>query len=535
MIKKISMKVLFISLLIINLSLVSAQFYGGDVPSSFMGGNYQIYGRSINPQFNQPGFGLGSGINPRDYWGNFDREDCKERQDVILTIPPGGCSPAVVRSDLLEEQNVPVFCKVSSIQVNPLIDVTRIRSIRFKGEYPPGVSGVSYYPARAAVRSSNKLIGSPVVDNVGYLVVVLRRFDSEENMPDWLEGNVTAVIDYDSEGAFGIGQHDFYLSELDDEEWEREYKEYGFWKGKGFIRLEHVDENSARISIYRDANYKETSITLGERETSGDIYLGGSYCAAGMNIKVQDIGYPVDSVLLKVDDQEMWVGDNGRFLDGKCRVRNIDPSYVGGGSVRISCSGTRSFSLSLNDGGASFSVDSPLNEKDKTDEYKVGEVVKQSGDDEIRLAYVGRYKNAKSNYVILVKDGIGGNRFYDMGNFISRRENSWKNMPAVEIAKILKSMVLFKGWEDMINYGREYEGSEHRFYQILASKLKSQYDLKNEDIRILVGVGAEWNEQDIILEEPVSGTEFLDKEENKLLKEYYDETIDNYEEVFESN
>ena len=74
---------------------------------------------------------------------------------------------------------MPVFCKVSSIQVNPLIDVTKIRSIRFKGEYPPGVSGISYYPARAAVRSQRGLVNSPIEDNVGYLVVVLSRNEIE--------------------------------------------------------------------------------------------------------------------------------------------------------------------------------------------------------------------------------------------------------------------------------------------------------------------------------------------------------------------
>ena len=43
---------------------------------------------------------------------------------MILQIAPGGCSPSVVTSDLLEEQPVPVFCKVMAIQVNPLIDVS---------------------------------------------------------------------------------------------------------------------------------------------------------------------------------------------------------------------------------------------------------------------------------------------------------------------------------------------------------------------------------------------------------------------------
>src|SRR3989344_1148815 len=58
------------------------------------------------------------------YWpilGNKDQ--CLARQDVMLQVSPGGCQPTVVRSDLLAEQNVPVFCQIDALQINPLIDI----------------------------------------------------------------------------------------------------------------------------------------------------------------------------------------------------------------------------------------------------------------------------------------------------------------------------------------------------------------------------------------------------------------------------
>ena len=122
-------------LLVGGVSAEQFSFGGGSDASGFTGG-YRTFGASVSPQFNQPGFGAGSGFNPSTYWSNIEQADCRERQDIFLTIPPGGCSPDVVRSDLLEEQNVPIFCKVSSVQVNPLIDISKIRSVRFKGEYP---------------------------------------------------------------------------------------------------------------------------------------------------------------------------------------------------------------------------------------------------------------------------------------------------------------------------------------------------------------------------------------------------------------
>ncbi|MEK6885814.1 MAG: hypothetical protein AABX17_02515, partial [Nanoarchaeota archaeon] len=39
--------------------------------------------------------------------------------DMQLFIPPLGCQPYVVRSDLLEEQNVPVFCNLVPLKINP--------------------------------------------------------------------------------------------------------------------------------------------------------------------------------------------------------------------------------------------------------------------------------------------------------------------------------------------------------------------------------------------------------------------------------
>ena len=322
-----------------NLNLVLAAdstIFSGGVPTSFSGDNYRVYGASVNPQFTQPSFYGGSETDILGYWNNFNKEDCKERQDVILMIPPGGCSPSVVRSDLLEEQDVPVFCKVSSIQVNPLIDITKIRSIHFKGGNPPGVAGMSYFPARIAVRSDSKLIGSPIADNVGYLVIKLRKTANEKDMPDLIAGNVTAVIDYDSEGVFGVGQQDFYLTETSDEEWQNQYKSFGFWKGKGYVRLEALDEDSARISIYRDATGREASVDIKKGETSRDIYLGGYYCAAGMNIKLEDIGYPVDTALLRIDDEDLWLAKGDSFLNKNCRDKN---------KITISCDNVNIISI----------------------------------------------------------------------------------------------------------------------------------------------------------------------------------------------
>ena len=127
----------------------------------------------------------------------FDNNQCGAVQDFLVQIAPFGCTPSVVRSDLLEEQNVPVFCQLSATQFNPLIDVKAIDSISFKGQYPKEVSGIGFYPASAAVRSSNKaLLNSPILENIGYAVIVLKQQPIESEMPDFVEGTLTAFLRY---------------------------------------------------------------------------------------------------------------------------------------------------------------------------------------------------------------------------------------------------------------------------------------------------------------------------------------------------
>ena len=43
---------------------------------------------------------------------------------------------------------------------------------------------------------------------------------------DYVEGNITASIDYDVQNAFGLGNTNFYVSEMTDDEWKRDYKQY---------------------------------------------------------------------------------------------------------------------------------------------------------------------------------------------------------------------------------------------------------------------------------------------------------------------
>jgi len=151
----------FLSVLIImSVVFVSGQVQFGGTPVVSQGSSFQSqFGSNFyvdyNPQPNFQTYYTAQNIN--EYWPVLRDEagGCFGRQDFVLQVSPGGCEPAVVRSDLLAEQNVPVFCQIDALQLNPLINVREIKNIRFSGEYPAEVAGTGFHPARAALRDGS--------------------------------------------------------------------------------------------------------------------------------------------------------------------------------------------------------------------------------------------------------------------------------------------------------------------------------------------------------------------------------------------
>lgn len=311
-------------------------------------------GNSFSSASNQPQASFQtyySGSNIKDYWPALQEDTCEARQDIILQASPGGCQPAVVRSDLLAEQNVPVFCQIDALQVNPLIDIKQISNIRFSGNYPKEVVSAGFHPARAAVNTRDRLLGDPLINNIGYVVVILKKTPNEKNLSDSVKVTLTGQLEYNSGNSFGIGNTEFSLKPVSDSDWEQQKNKQSFWNGRYFIRLDEADSNYAYVSIY-NGDKKIASLKLERGKTSEPIYIEGDYCQAGVSayyggfessgtkarIEISD-GNGVDSL-------DVYQGTN--FLDGRCSVRKITSYGVdNAGEVLISCSGQKQFTLSL--------------------------------------------------------------------------------------------------------------------------------------------------------------------------------------------
>ncbi len=269
------------------------------------------------------------------YWPILDdKESCRARQDMILQVAPGGCQPNVVRSDLLAEQNVPVFCQINALKLNPLINIKEINYVRFSGKYPKDVISAGYHPAKAALRTRDKLLGSPLIDNIGYAVVVLKKNEKEAELPDFVTINLSGKIEYEGGNALGIGKAEFLLKQQSDDEWESSKDIQSFWNGRYFIRLERADPESADVSIYR-GDRKVSSVRAEKGKVSREIYLPGFYCQAGLEVSYDGFKAAEKSARIEVGDEKgndvIEVYEGSRIINDKCTIEkiNIEKGRVG--------------------------------------------------------------------------------------------------------------------------------------------------------------------------------------------------------------
>ena len=254
----------------------------------------------------------------------FDSRMCEAGQDFVLQVAPLGCTPAVVRSDLLEEQDTWVYCPIAATKINPLIKIEAINYLTFKNEeFSKYVSDIGFHPVRSALGVQDK-VTSPVLENIGYAVVKLKEFRLKQRCLILLKGNVTARLVYDIENAFGTFRTGFYLKPMKDEEWNKEFLRNGFWRGKGYIRAEDVQSDKATISVYSGNTISRSSgsyqqklatFSLKKGEESQQVYLPTfDYCLGGLKVKLDDIKDPDTTARLKINADDVEVVRGRKIL-----------------------------------------------------------------------------------------------------------------------------------------------------------------------------------------------------------------------------
>lgn len=369
------------------------------------------YSTSSSSLFNNAG-GVGSFASYSQ--GKIDAELCSAGTDFILQIDPFSCEPAPVRSDLLEEEDVTVYCKISATQINPLIDVESIKTIYISGTYPSEVKSVGYFPSQSALGyTSENVLGDVALNNMGYVAITLRHNANESSMPDYVEGDLTARIKYDVENAFGVGNAEFSLPVLSDNEYNNKINQYSFWEGRGYLRVESVGNDNAMISIYSDVNSVGTSsvdkqrvsrLTLEEGQTSGEIFLPGfSPCLASLKVRLNGFEDPDTTAKLKINSDYVEVADGESFLDEKCHVLSIKKDGL---NQRVSILCKEDGDNSRFELVVSPSVKLKIGDADVKD-YVIGDYLYTSSDNakSVYLGYIGSKgdtEDIEDLYIVLI-------------------------------------------------------------------------------------------------------------------------------------
>jgi len=516
---------LFLSIIFSLVNFVSA----GSFSRSFVG--YSPY-TEVKGSFGDVSF-------PFDSYGNFDRSLCEAGQDFILYVSPLGCTPPVVRSDLLEEQNSPVFCPITATQLNPLISVEAIDRMSFEGEVPAEVSGVGYYPARAALGKAGFQLNQPIMNEIGYAVIVLKQQKNESAMPDFVEGNLTARISYDIKNAFGLGQATFYLPQMNDEEWNQNFKEYSFWQGRGYLRAESIDYDGAVISIYSGRETYSTATTdkrvltketLGAGETSREILMPGfDYCMGGLQLKLEGLENPDTTVRLNINGDYLELQEGERFIENKCQVmpKSIEKrGIVQQATIRCrdDIKGNVNLPLRINPkiilsiGG----VNSSYSAGDKLFETK-------NGEKSVYLVYVttkGETKMQEDLTIALVempgvKEKLSDEELSDFSGFFNRAPKG--DISVVDVLRA--SLTSFETAGKWVVSGESFRIISY------PDKIKDifgnlQKDISGKEVKIVGFADA----TDVKLSEI-----FGQEESSSELKEYYEKAVSDYDDVIESH
>jgi hypothetical protein len=458
---------------------------------------------SSNPQTTQ----YGSSLSTQS------QSFCQQGSDFVVELAPFGCSPAVVRSDLLEENNVPVYCQLSALKINPLINVQSIDSITFSGKYSPQVSGVAFYPSKAALSSGNSNEGSANLNNIGYVVIMLKKQSNESSMPDFIVGNLTAKIKYDVDTAFGIGSGTYYLPEFSsDSNWEQNKNKYSFWNGKGYLQADSIDADSADISVYSSTN-KLTTVSLEKGDTSNSIYLPGFECQAGLKVTLQDIENPDTRARLRINSDIVEIAEGERFLNNKCTMLKIEPKGIIE-EVTIRCkedSKTTTSSLVISP-KIILSIDGVERE------YSLGDRLYTYNDKQVYLGYIGTKGGSKSSKDLFISlyavpsskglDKLSDANLKEISSLIANVINVDKEF---SVGVIAFTNELLSSFSALINLGVRGLVSGEDFQMIAVSN--GEHTLLGQKIKVIGFAGTE----DIELGDSAS--------------EYYENAKADYEEI----
>jgi len=277
--------------------------------------------------------------------GEFPQESVYGNASDDLLVWITDYEPTLIRSDLLEENDVNIFAKIRGIQVNPFISIPVINSVSVR---PATINKNINIVGQGYIRPS----GTINPDDLGWVVVAIKRIPTEANMPDEVDLNLTATISYDFQDNLGFGKKDLSIDIINEGQWNQNEVKYEFWDNAGFLRLQDLTDQYATIGIYDSFKRAVSSFKLAVGQQSQPYFINVYGKRGYVRVTLNSIQTPSPSARVNINfggktSESLLKVNSPLFAGSDWKVTSINPNLGGGGSmtIRDSKGNTRTISV----------------------------------------------------------------------------------------------------------------------------------------------------------------------------------------------
>ncbi|MBU4501448.1 MAG: hypothetical protein KKA79_02555 [Nanoarchaeota archaeon] len=213
---------------------------------------------------------------------SFAAEDFEEEGETLI-IEAKKYEPQVLRSDSMEQLNIPVLVTLGAIRGTP-ISVPEINSVKIQllktqeaQKENASIKGTSQQVIKDYIKGTPKFYKAnpPTLDNLGYVKITLNQIPQEHKVPAQIDMDFKATITYEAQQtAFTIGGENSKFLQQRSVEYVKDYKEkHSILSGRAYLRLASITGKTARIEVLDQNFEKITTVTLDEGEISKNVRI----------------------------------------------------------------------------------------------------------------------------------------------------------------------------------------------------------------------------------------------------------------------
>ncbi|MEK6840150.1 MAG: tetratricopeptide repeat protein [Nanoarchaeota archaeon] len=227
-------------------------------------------------------------------------------EDILVNV--NHYDPPVISTTLIEDQGANVFALLEGQSTNPTIEIAGIRRIvtrpvkitTIPPNKPISIGSIQHITPRSAEMS---------YDNLGYLVIPIRRIPREADVPYQIDIDMVSRIYFDVSAGLSAGPYEDVLVKQEYQQWLQHKDDHSFYAG--YIRADEITPTSATFTLYDKDLQEFGTYTAKEGSTSSVIntYRRG-YASTGrlfdkLRIRVNEIRGRDDKVKMYVTQDDV--------------------------------------------------------------------------------------------------------------------------------------------------------------------------------------------------------------------------------------